>query len=214
MSTCLYCSSRVTGGYYQRLALVIRMLMLITLCWLMVVSNSLAAVVDGLAPEDSNIQYSAVTGYAGPNCAFLDSPELIDSRELVGSPELIDSRDSLRCHRQVIKDFLLKWVNVWAAGNIEAYLNFYVAKVSPRAGLDYRAWQAQRRRLIGGRNDINIKLELQSMLLTESGITEVIFIQRYHSLNYSDKVVKKLSLVSKDRTFEILTEQVLSSSRH
>ena len=60
-----------------------------------------------------------------------------------------------------------------------------------------------------GGTGINATIELESMMVRSNGKTEIEFIQSYHSLNYSDRVRKRLTLIRQHRSFLIEIELTL-----
>lgn len=116
----------------------------------------------------------------------------------------------LECYQEAIREFLRGWVDAWGRGDAGAYLDHYVPHVSPDDALDRDTWEQQRVDRIDGREDIRLSLQLESMMLLNDGTTEVVFIQRYASQNYHDRVRKQLELRRVGKSFQILSEKTIS----
>ena len=86
------------------------------------------------------------------------------------------------------------------------YLGHYVSGVSPDTDLSAAEWEEERRKSVVRNTGTAIRLELESLMVDESGVAEVIFVQSCLSPNCSDPVLKMLSLVRSGNTFRILRE--------
>jgi hypothetical protein len=114
--------------------------------------------------------------------------------------------EDVECYKDAIHRFLQSWVTAWGKGNFVGYLEHYVPGVSPDPGLSAGQWEEERRKMVAGKAGTAISLELESMMIDEAGVTEVIFAQSCLSSNCSDPVIKMLSLVRSGNTFKIQLE--------
>jgi len=115
----------------------------------------------------------------------------------------------LECHSTEIKGFLQSWVNVWARGDLEAYLAHYVSNGSPKTGLSRDEWIAARKHRVSPEFEIEITLDLDSLGLDGADVVDVIFVQKYTSASYTDEVRKQLFLVRQEDGLKIRREYSL-----
>ncbi len=118
----------------------------------------------------------------------------------------IQIEEDIECYKDAIHRFLQSWLIAWGRGNFQRYLDHYVPGNSPDPGISAAAWEDERREMIAGKAGTEISLELESMMVNEVGVTEVIFTQTCQSPNCSDPVLKKLTLVRSGNTFRIQRE--------
>lgn len=114
--------------------------------------------------------------------------------------------DDVECYQVAIKDFLSSWVNAWAGGHVMDYLDHYLPGSSPTPAKSYQDWRSDRIERIQSKDDIALRLELDSMMVKENGLVEVVFKQYYHSPSYQDEVYKRLELFPQGTRFFIVNE--------
>ena len=124
----------------------------------------------------------------------------------------IQIEENVECYKDAIHRFLQSWVTAWGKGNIVGYLGHYVPGVSPDSDLSAAEWEEERRKMLAGKAGTAISLELESMMVDETGVAEVIFVQSCLAPNCSDPVLKMLSLVRSGTTFRIQRESKIYRS--
>lgn len=112
------------------------------------------------------------------------------------------------CQSEEVKYFLRTWVNAWGQGNLESYLSHYVDEQSPRVDQTYIEWLDNRLARVRPNMGIKITLELDSMGLADD-ISDVIFLQKYSSLTFTEESQKKLHLVRQNGELKISKELTL-----
>ena len=102
---------------------------------------------------------------------------------------------------------VLDWAQAWSEQRVADYLGFYGLAFVPPDGLSRQAWEAQRRERIG--RPSWIKLELRELHIVEQQSEQLVvqFTQVYRASNYSDRGVKRLTLVMEDGNWKIAAEK-------
>ena len=118
----------------------------------------------------------------------------------------IQIEENVDCYKDAVQRFLQSWVTAWGEGNIESYLGHYAPGVSPDSELSTAKWEEERRIKVAGNTRTMIRLELESLMVDEAGVAEVIFVQSCQSPTCSDPMLKMLSLVRSGNTFKIQRE--------
>ena len=115
----------------------------------------------------------------------------------------------LDCSSGEVKALLGRWVNAWANGDLDAYLDLYVSTGSPVEGLNRAAWEQDRRFSIFPELGAEINLNLETIGMSEAGVIDVVFVQQYRSLGSQEETRKRLVLLKENGEFRIWKEQDL-----
>lgn len=117
-----------------------------------------------------------------------------------------DDPIAVECYSREVKDFLQSWVVAWGSGDVDEYLQHYIANGSPRVSMTRAEWEADRRRKLRHSDDVVVTLELDSLGIGREGDLDVIFVQNYRSDRYSDVVKKQLFLKREGSSYKIQRE--------
>jgi hypothetical protein len=118
----------------------------------------------------------------------------------------IQIEENVECYKDAIYRFLQSWVTAWGRGNIEGYLAHYAPGVSSDPDLNAVEWEEKRRKSVVRNTGTVIRLELETLMVDEAGVAEVIFVQSCLSPNCSAPMLKMLSLLRSGNTFKIQLE--------
>ncbi len=113
---------------------------------------------------------------------------------------------AIECYSKEVKEFLQSWVVAWGNRDADAYMGHYIPFRSPRIDQPRDQWEADRRHRLAQAGDITVTLELDSLGVGPDGNLDVIFVQNYHSDNYSDVVKKQLFLTHDEDGLKIQRE--------
>jgi outer membrane protein assembly factor BamE len=107
------------------------------------------------------------------------------------------------------------WAEAWRTKNASQYLGFYADKFKPEGALSKKAWVAQRKqRLSGKQGDISLALEdVQVQVQDKQAMVQ--FFQKYQSKVFSDQVTKQLNLEfdEKSKRWLIVKESVVANAQ-
>jgi hypothetical protein len=118
----------------------------------------------------------------------------------------IQIEENVECYKDAIYRFLQSWVTAWGRGNIVGYLAHYAPGVSPDPDLNAVEWEEKRRKSVVRNTGTAIRLELETLMVDEARVAEVIFVQSCLSPSCSDPMLKMLSLLRSENAFKIQLE--------
>ena len=103
------------------------------------------------------------------------------------------------------------WRQAWSRSDVNAYLGQYSAQFVPVNGLTQAQWAASRRKIISGRNDIQVGVRDLRIQRSDDGSMSVEFLQDYAAGTYSETAQPKiLRLQREDTGWRIVSEQTSS----
>ena len=109
---------------------------------------------------------------------------------------------------QRVRQRVTAWAKAWASKDAEAYLSFYAANFQVPGGRSRSAWEAERRRRVGGKPG-KISVDLEDVKVEMNGDTaRVSFRQHYGSYNFDASANKTLELINDGGEWRIRREAV------
>lgn len=103
------------------------------------------------------------------------------------------------------------WRQAWSRSDVNAYLGQYSAQFVPVNGQTQAQWAASRRKIISGRNDIQVGVRNLRIERAEDGSMSVAFLQDYAAGTYSETAQPKtLRLQREDTGWRIVSEETSS----
>lgn|GEM_PF-3016434 len=113
--------------------------------------------------------------------------------------------------KEILLAQLDAWAKAWSNGNIEAYIDFYSPNYSPR-GQSRASWLKNRRSRVKSSKKIQIHLSKQEVFVNNNkSRANILFIQKYRSKNYQDKVKKRITWVKQKGTWVIAKEVIVKT---
>ena len=111
-----------------------------------------------------------------------------------------------------IKSFLEEWERSWEEKDVERFLSFYSDRFTWKGG-GIKEWRDYKRRVIGNKRWIDVKIENLTVLAFRRGLSEEAeyyvaeFRQVYRSDRYSDEGIKRLYIIKEGKKLKILREE-------
>jgi len=115
---------------------------------------------------------------------------------------------------EVVSEIINDWAQAWQRKDLNAYFGFYIDEYSSEYFDDHLLWKKDRTNRISGKNKIQIEISELSLefKIDENELAVSKFTQKYMSDNYSDKVIKELSLKKINKNWKIISEKVIKSN--
>lgn len=104
-----------------------------------------------------------------------------------------------------VMNVLENWAKAWNARDVDAYLSFYGGNFQTPDGEPRKKWEQKRRSRILGRSYINVKIDLQQVMIKDGGAT-VKFRQIYTSDRFTDDSIKTLMFLKQGGQWHIVQE--------
>ncbi len=102
------------------------------------------------------------------------------------------------------------WRSAWSARNIEGYFSAYASDFTPPARFSSRAaWERYKRRVIGNKSFIDVKLDTIRLSALAQGKVRADFRQDFRSPGYRSRDHKELVLEKTSHGWKIVRESVL-----
>ncbi|OIQ00614.1 MAG: hypothetical protein AUK35_01825 [Zetaproteobacteria bacterium CG2_30_46_52] len=132
----------------------------------------------------------------------------------VGAPE--KAKDEVVVEQKISpEDALQAWAKAWAAKDLDAYFAAYDASVSPDSRYDdFSTWQAYKRRVINGNNDIAVTLSHVAVIEMEDGKSATVtFDQHFKSNKFDDNDKKIIKMIWLDAQWKIVSEATIKTPK-
>jgi len=115
---------------------------------------------------------------------------------------------------EILSEIINNWAQAWQGKDLEKYFSFYIDEYTSEYFNDHLLWKKDRTNRISGKNEIQIEISELSLEfeIDENELAVAKFTQKYMSDNYSDKVVKELSLKKINKNWKIISEKVIESN--
>lgn len=108
--------------------------------------------------------------------------------------------------RDAIISTVTSWAKAWSSRDVNGYLNYYADNFQPPKNQSRKAWEAERRSRIEGKEHISIEVESPQVSLSGDTAT-VRFQQAYRSDRLNSTSSKTLSMVKQDGKWLIARER-------
>lgn len=108
--------------------------------------------------------------------------------------------------RDAIISTVTRWAKAWSSRDVNGYLNYYADEFQTPNNQSRKAWEAERRSRIEGKDRISIEVETPQVSLSGNTAT-VRFQQAYRSDRLNSTSSKTLSMVQKDGRWLIVRER-------
>ena len=107
-----------------------------------------------------------------------------------------------------VREAVAAWASAWSEQRIKEYLAFYAADFEPTGYASRQAWETVRRQRLAAPAFIEVKVDLETSTVRETGPGEasVTFTQSYRSDSFSDTVEKTLDMVREVGAWRIRRE--------
>lgn len=105
---------------------------------------------------------------------------------------------------------LNKWKTAWSGQDVDAYIATYSQDFMPESGLSHEKWVKQRQVRLKRPKLISVTISDIKVVSEEGSRAEVMFRQGYRSDNYSDQVMKVLTLGLERGALVIVGERTIS----
>ncbi len=105
---------------------------------------------------------------------------------------------------------LNKWRTAWSQQDVDGYLACYGQEFRPEGGLSREAWVKQRQVRVTKPKTINVTISDIKVVSEEGSRAEVMFRQGYQANNYTDQVMKVLTLGLERGELVIVGERTIS----
>ena len=105
---------------------------------------------------------------------------------------------------------LNKWRAAWSAQDVDGYLACYGQEFVPEGGLTLEQWTEQRQVRVARPNSIKVAISDIKIVAEQGSRAEIMFRQGYQSGNYSDQVMKVLTLGLERGELVIVAERTIS----
>lgn len=157
-------------------------------------------VCQAVAPAMIKVDKTAMVADAKPLSATLTS--------LAAQP-LVQPKALPVDQKEVVTARLQQWVRAWEQKNFESYASFYGKNFVPAGFASREAWAENRKKRLSKTGQIRITL--QDIKVNVNGNKAVAeFTQIYSSPNYSDKVLKELTLeLEQDNKLWVITKEIV-----
>ena len=111
----------------------------------------------------------------------------------------------------IINEIIMGWANSWQNKKLDEYFSYYEIDFTSNYFKDSKMWKADRLKRISSKSEIIIIIKDLSIEFTIEEVEKAvaIFTQEYTSDNYSDKVIKKITLVKNNNNWLIESEKLL-----
>ena len=111
----------------------------------------------------------------------------------------------------IINEIIMGWANSWQNKKLDEYFSYYKSDFTTNYFKDSKMWRADREKRISSKSEIVISIKNLSVEFTIEDVEKAvaIFDQEYISGNYSDKVIKKITLIKNNNTWLIESEEIL-----
>ncbi len=112
---------------------------------------------------------------------------------------------------EILSEIINNWAQAWQKKDLEKYFSFYIDGYTSEYFNDHLLWKKDRTERISSKNEIQIQISKLSLEfeISENELAFAIFTQKYISNNYSDEVVKQLSLKKINKKWKIISEEVI-----
>ncbi|MDB4470775.1 DUF1566 domain-containing protein [Deltaproteobacteria bacterium] len=105
---------------------------------------------------------------------------------------------------------LNKWRSAWSAQDVDAYLACYAQEFKPENGATREQWAEQRKVRVKRPKSIQVTISDIKVISEEGSRAEIMFRQGYRAANYSDQVMKVLTLGLERGELVIIGERTIS----
>ncbi len=124
------------------------------------------------------------------------------------SPEPGAAQSAAQSPRAELEHVVTAWAAAWSEQRIKEYLAFYAADFEPTGYASRQAWETVRRQRLAAPAFIEVKVDLETSTVRETGPGEasVTFTQSYRSDSFSDTVEKTLDMVREVGAWRIRRE--------
>jgi len=104
---------------------------------------------------------------------------------------------------------LESWKNAWEAADIDSYLAAYSKSFAPPDGTTFSAWKEKRQKSLTRPKAIRIRISDAVIETLPNNQMLITFKQHYESDNYTDTVIKSLTMVRETDGWKILGEWIV-----
>lgn len=104
---------------------------------------------------------------------------------------------------------LESWKNAWEAADIDGYLAAYSKSFAPPDGTTFSAWKEKRQKSLTRPKAIRIRISDAVIETLPNNQLLITFKQHYESDNYTDTVIKSLTMVQETDGWKILNEWIV-----
>ena len=112
---------------------------------------------------------------------------------------------------EVVREIILEWAKSWQNKNLDKYFSYYSANFTLGYFEDNELWKKDRIKRISSKNKIKILIKDLSteFIIGDEEKAFAIFKQEYISENYSDEVIKKITLIKNNDMWLIESEELI-----
>ena len=112
---------------------------------------------------------------------------------------------------EVVREIILEWAKSWQNKNLDKYFSYYSANFTLGYFEDNELWKKDRIKRISSKNKIKILIKDLSteFIIGDEEKAFATFKQEYISENYSDEVIKKITLIKNNDMWLIESEELI-----
>ena len=112
---------------------------------------------------------------------------------------------------EVVREIILEWAKSWQNKNLDKYFSYYSTNFTLGYFEDNELWKKDRIKRISSKNKIKILIKDLSteFIIGDEEKAFAIFKQEYISENYSDEVIKKITLIKNNDMWLIESEELI-----
>ena len=117
--------------------------------------------------------------------------------------------ENLYANKENINNFILNWAKYWQNKDYKNYFNCYEENYFPKKFKSKKTWEADRKRRIKNKNNIQIKIKNIEIISNYKKNILIQFTQAYNSDSFSDVVRKHATAKIIDGNIKITGEYIL-----
>ena len=102
---------------------------------------------------------------------------------------------------------LNRWIRSWVEHEVDEYLSFYVPNQSPKEGMTFQDWRAQRIERVGRQKKISIRAFAINVEVVPKELVRLTIAQSYQSGSYQDFVIKEVD-------FKLIEDELYIAREH
>lgn len=123
----------------------------------------------------------------------------------------IDFNKIRKNDNEIVSKIIMDWAKAWQNKNLDEYFSYYDSNFTSNYFKDSNLWKEDRIKRISNKTEIKILIKDLSteFMIGDKEKAIAIFTQEYISENYSDKVIKKITLIKNNDIWLIESEDLV-----
>jgi outer membrane protein len=154
----------------------------------------------GMLSEDDLVQLNTLLGAPSPMATEPNS----NVRNKDAAMQTPDPK-AAEAEKQIL-EMLRAWAAAWGARDAQSYLGFYSTDFKTPQGQSRRSWEAQRKRMLSGKQRINVNIDAP-VVKVDGNDAVVTFRQIYTANDHQETSIKTLLLRRHAETWRIVGER-------